>query len=498
MRALSFAVVFAASGCGLIAGVRDLEIGSTTGDGGSADGGPPGNPATDGTLFVSPEGGDEAGDGSLTRPLKTIAKAIERAGATRTAIVLVTGKLGSATFGTSCTGGPPCDSTPIVVPATATGGVVLRGEGNVTVVGPGDAVFVVNVPGVGFENITIAPQKRAAANAGGHGIVFDAPPSSIPSAVTKVTFTGAAATATTAGTGTAIVARGGASPTLGPGIRVNGGFGGVLVGNDSVVRVAGDTTAPTEITGVGGPCIDVRDNAMVQVSGATLRNCAPGIRVATLAAGTGTTIEDVILDHPANTPDFSPALEAIGASKVSIARSSLTGDFYYGIRVGGTATVTIDTVTVTGLYYAASTHERGNIDAKGLVVRSSVYDGITCGGNGSIKLRSSSALSNGKNGVVVHYNCAVDLGTAAGAGNNVFNKTNARNGNAGLCVYSGHTIEAAGNTWGCGQTAGCTATGTPTRAPAPAGGFACEAALVDINVDPAATVTASMPTCCAN
>lgn len=525
------------AGCALIADLRELELSAA--DAGSTDSGfsdadskdadftdavAEASPADTGTpcvpdgssscspgvtLYVAPTGDDDAGDGSLTSPFKTITNALAHAGAGVTTVQLANG-----TYGPTCSAAP-CDSTPIVV--RNAGPLTVRGASidQVIVTGPGEAVFVVGTSGVSFEKMTVIPTEIGAPNTVGHGFVFDAGPGSSTPSVTSVSVqlpnAGTLDAGPDAGPGTAIIVGGGVSAKIGPVVVLNGGYRSVDVGGSSSVTLAGVVDNPTIVKGSGlnYECVRVKSDtvepAAIHVVNETkgdagagpavrITNCTTTIEIDTLSAGTGSTIDATELVAAGS----SYGVLVSRAGKATFTNSSKSGS-YAGILVTGTANVTFDHFTQIGDYYPLRVYDSATVSLSYFTLKNSVYAGVDCGNSAMLKVRNSTFLANGHSGLNIAGSCTADLGTAADPGNNVFNLTSLKNGAAAICyTSSAGNIAAAGNIWSCGQTAATCATDmTPTRVTAPSdgGAFTCQAA-VDIASPSEAQVQALSPTCC--
>jgi hypothetical protein len=500
-------------------GSSDAAAETTTSDGapdGGADGA--GSGCTDPTtvLYVAPGGSDtDAGNGSSNCPFKTITNALAHVGHAGGAGAAQTIELEIGTYGAACTGGPPCDTTPIVI--ADAGALTIRGTqtGGVVVTGGGTAVFSVTSPAASFETMTIVPTEIGAPGTVGHGILFNAALGTMTPTVTSVQLQLANASmldaGADAGPGTGIVVTGGVSPTVGPGVIISGGYLGIDVSGTSAVTITGTTVSPTIVSGSGGSngCIRVKSDdttpAAIRVSNGDpdagagpvlqLTNCSPTVEIDTLFAGAGSTIDATQL---VPTGSFVPGMIVSRAAKVSLSNSTMSVT-YNGFNISGTANVAFDHFTQTGVYYPATVTGNATVSANFYTLKNSVYSGLDCGDSVQFKFRNSTFVANDRTAINIGGACVADLGTAADPGNNVFNLTSQQNGWAAICyTSSAGNIAASGNTWSCGNTSPtCSTSLSPTRitTPTDGGAFSCQAA-VDIGSPTAAEVQATNPTCC--
>lgn len=244
---------------------------------------------TPGTLHVAPTGVDSSllrGNGSVSCPFKTIGEALFFASgaAVPMTIVVHADTAGPATYGTGCTGGSPCDVTPLVIPATIDKGLTIKGSGtgaaDVLVTGDGGSVFDVRAPSVSFNKLTIR-SSRDAAGGGGHGIIYNAPASTTEGTVSDVVIRGKYATSTVAGTGTSILLNNGASPTLGPGLTLEGGLLGINITADARPTVVGSAAAPTLITTFGDNCLRANSTSAI-VAAFDIKSAVAGTKSVTI------------------------------------------------------------------------------------------------------------------------------------------------------------------------------------------------------------------------
>ena len=470
---------------------------------------------TPGTLYVAPEGSDVdspySANGSQLCPFKTAAHAISKVTSTSTTIVLQRAKSGAGPtiYGSGCTGGVPCDATPIVVPNTVTGALLIEGNGtssDVVVTGDGNAVFAVNTPFTGFLSLSIVPTKKVTIGGpgvGGHGIVFDH--AGATGTVSNVTIRGTTPTATIAGTGEGIWLRQTAALPLGSNVIITQMLHGVLVNDGASARLTGASGASIDISNTGEACIRVASStaASISTSGAvTLRDCAgAGALVIDVGAtpAAPASLADVLITKSAlftgsfdgihllnrasaNVSNSSISVPgngmvAEGSSSLSVASTTIDGSGGAGIRAQGSAKLTIagGVKTTNGARGVVITNSAtANIDgltSTGNGPSPVNGDGLSCDSSGNdttlggdtIKLRNSSFLLNSANGVVLNGICLADLGSG-GVSGNTFNTATQKNTLSGLCYLSGANAVAVDSRWAClvSPASGCTS-GTPKQ-----------------------------------
>jgi hypothetical protein len=155
----------------------------------------------------------------------------------------------------------------------------------------------------------------------------------------------------------------------------------------------------------------------------------------------------------ANDAPISITGNANGISVTGTGALNVTGT--PNATANGTGTVVIGSNKLSGIDLAATT---GPSSISGLVLFKNTQHGAHITQGASIKLRGSQILQNSQQGICVGDTCdmnapamgdvaAIDLGTAADAGNNVF----ANNTKVGLCLAfapMAGSLSAAGNTFG--------------------------------------------------
>jgi hypothetical protein len=470
--------------------------------------------------------GPTTANGSAACPFKTITKAIAKTvGLTTPQTIIVTA---TATYGTTCTGGAPCDVTPIRVPDTVPAGSIITGNGtgpDVIVQGdtvaptPGgmSAVFIVAAKGISFKTMTIKPQY-AVAGGGAHGIVFTGPLNAggAEGTISNVTITGIN-TGTTA-TGNGLWFNGsGTSPTVGPGVTITGGIHAIYEqGGTSAVTITGTTAAPSLFSGTNQSCVRA-DSASTTTAPAlkfttgtvatptvTVRDCGGygGIVLDTVFAGTPSSVDRVTIFRGVSGGGFD-GIHILNQAVMSVSNSSITGLGGSGmVAEGGAGTsagsnLTVDTCTVTG-HAAQGVRVSGNSKATltALTGTGNALDNVRCTDNATVKLRSSVLTgSTGGAGLRLSGTCTADLGTSTGAGSNTFNKTSAKNNQSGICVTATTVpaTTATSSTWSCDYSpSGCTPATVSLK---PTVTVACGAS--DIGGVGASAVTAALPqTCC--
>ena len=458
-----------------------------------------------GDLYVSPSGFDDGpGNGAAGCPFKTIQRALAAVKPTTARIVLSKGF-----YGGSCTGGPPCDPSPIVVPATITTGLSIVGDGptnEVIVQGDDVAVFDVRVGGIGFESLTVNPLKRAVGGLGGTGILFSgAAAGAFERATKNIVVSGSAATDGVAGTGAAINVRGTAQPIIGPNVTLSGGLYGLLVQGDARPRIVGDPAAPVTFKNFGGACVRVApllgsDKPSISVNAgssapacATFEGCGGAAALVFDVPGGASLVLNVLINRGLS---GSGGVVVRGAHALTMSGATINDAQSTGILVTDAATLFGGRNSVTnaaGPGLLVSGTAAASLDS--FTSHSNAGDGAKCEGSSKLKLGASSLLMNKGNGLYVAGGCTADLATAA----NTYNKTSARNALAGLCFGSTATPPMpSSSNWSCNRTvAGCVTTsadatirGTFTN------GSPC-AANVDISELTAGSIAAvTYTTCC--
>ena len=455
---------------------------------------------TPGTWYVGPTGNDTTGNGSTTCPFKTIKTALDKstAAAAATTIILQKAATGVTTYGTGCTGGAPCDVTPLIVPSTITAGLTIKGAGaaaDVVVSGGGDNVFGVLTANVSFATLTIVPTKTGTANTGGHGIVFEYATAGTAGTITNVAITGTLATAATAGSGSAIILKGAASETIGTGVTLTGGFHGIRAeGTAKAMLTGGPTTGQTIISNYGGACVFATSASttaapMIAITstGATndviIRDCgaAGAVVIDTAFGGTASTISHALITRTTGGLTY-PGLSLLSAGAATINDSSITGLLGVGIHAQGTSKLTSTaglsvTNNVGGVLIGVTGTASGApaADLAGASIRSNTGDGILCNVvGGTLKLRTTSTIANTGSGLRLGGNCAADLGSTAEFGGNTFNTVTQPNLESGICSNAGGTLVAPAK-WKCAVGAapvtGC-GSGLPENV-TPPGMFRC-------------------------
>jgi hypothetical protein len=262
--------------------------------------------------------------------------------------------------------------------------------------------------------------------------------------------------------------------TFGPGIVLSGGYG-IQSTTTANVSVVGSPTAPTIIS-VTGVCI----SQVPTVSGnVTLQNCGDK------AIEAGTTVSGVVVQGGGN--GLAPAIEATTISDVQINGWQGDGISCAGCAITGNVQVT-GTLLGTGVRVIS-----GAASVNGLFATGNHGDGLRCEGTASLKLRGSVLNGNDGSGLLAIGGCTLDLGSAADPGNNVFNRTSAKNGVSGLCLLpsAASRFSLASCDFSCGYSgAGCTQTGSPSTMMA----SSCQTA--DITLGPGASLQPSNLSCC--
>jgi hypothetical protein len=482
---------------------------------------------TVGELHVAPTGDDATGNGSASCPFKTIGAAVT---AVSSATVATTILVETGTYGEACTGGAPCDTLPIYVPATVTKGLVIRGTAaaSVRVVGgtgsTDSAVFRVLAPDVGFENLTVAPRRLKGAFEGAWGIDFKAAAAATEASVKNVVIDGVVKTSTTEATGVGISVAGGTSPTLGPGLTVKGGSIGVQVwqgAGASKPTITSSVAAPTLISDTTTACVSVNGSSaampvpsVVLTSTSTadpgrvhLRDCGTtGIQISTSVAGPASSIARTRIDSTTSGMNYgivvqSAAVVATGEAVriTSLASTAMNG---FGIGVSGTATFTAAAGLVidqnqVGIRISGSA--KATLD--GVVANDNgaaiTQPGLYCTDAAQVKIRNSTFLGNAGNGVWAEGTCALDLGAVGSPGNNVFQRTSHKNARVGLCYLSTVAATATSSTWSCGLAATAACTPSTATTPKPVTPFSClDVGTFDYFTTTALTVPATPQTCC--
>lgn len=364
-------------------------------------------PPPAGELHVSPDGVDAnplRGNGSAACPFKTIAEAVNAASTATvaTTIQLHVSGAGPTIYGTGCTGGTPCDSSPIYVPSTATRSITFQGKGatpaEVVVAGDGVSVFDVRSPGVGFTNLTIEPKRTGTSGAGGHGIFYGAPAGTTEApegAVTDVVIRGQYATSVVAGTGTAVVLNGAASPTLGPGLTIDGGFLGVNVIGPARPTIVGSAAKPVVITTIGDNC--VRANSTTAT--------VPGFDIKSSDGTKAVTIRDC----GARAVSLDTTAVPTTPSKITntVIRKTSAGGSFDGVvlRTAGLLDLeNVDVINVNGrglVVDAGSAASRPTLGIKNVVVTAPAGVGALFQGYGTVSVAGLSVATSASIGVQI-------------------------------------------------------------------------------------------------
>lgn len=495
---------------------------------------------TPGLLVVGSKGSDTTGNGSSSCPFQTITHALTVASAspaTTWTINLLNDFGGANTeYGVPCSaGGTLCDPSPIVIGHTFTGGVTIQGPGasqiNVSGSDGASAVFVVRSPNVSFTGITVNVNNVTTP---GDGIVFLAGAATgTEGSVTNVVINGK--NGPSVSTGSDIRIAGGTSPTIGPGVTLNGGQHGILVTDDNAAGAGASkptftssAAAKSSITNTNVACVRV-DTRAAGTPGPT-----PSMTITTVDAGGTIQLMDcggrggIVVD--------TVTANLVSVSNVDVRRTPGNAAAQQGIDLLRTAALTMTNVTVSGLGGSGIVSEdnstltitssvtsngnfrgiylTGNATAtiSGLTASNNVgsgagagaaSDGLRCDGNATIKVRGSTFLGNAANGVSAYASCVPDMGAATGdLGSNTFNTTTMKNSIAGLCVTTSAVlgVTASSSTWSCGYAgAGCTTSGSPTTGFAIVSGTGAVTCQEGRDIDTrigGPPVAAPKPTCC--
>jgi hypothetical protein len=440
-------------------------------------------------LEVSSAGDDTHGDGTHEHPFKTIGRAIAAAAATKAArFVTMLATEPDTTFGDGCSGGPPCDTTPIVVPALLGHPLTIRSTpgDSVIVTGGGESVFRVEAPGIGFAGLTIRPTKIGMKGSGGHGIVYAAPAASptgwaeadSEGTIVDVRIEGISTYAWEAASGNGIwfPPGGAAGPTIGPGVKLTRGWRGIVVEGNARPRIVSDTSAsPSGAIDIGkmtDGCI-VMDNpggsGVPSLETYAKAGSARDIHLhECVRAGVTLHVSSPLSKASLANLDVHTNVDGFGVVIGNQQHASITDSTLAGGRVGAfiadDAVVTFDSVDVS---YAMLDDVQVVSHAR-LVSRSSTYthagaDGIHFDG-GSLQLQDSKLLDNGWNGLWLSHFVGVDLGSDVDAPANVFNETSHKNGRSGLCLTNHDPAKVANGVFSCNHTAAvCSTDETPTK-----------------------------------
>ena len=243
-----------------------------------------------------------------------------------------------------------------------------------------DAVFVINAPNVGFQNLTIAPTRvRAGGTPGALGIRFAAPVSATTeAAVTNIVIAGITKSTLTEPTGAGIEVAGGTSPTIGPGVTIIGGTHSLLVtqaaaGTPAASRpvITSTASAPTLFRAAELACVRIEsaNAAAIQMPSAILNATAPNRRhlmdcggsgaivVDTVKAGVTVDVTNTLIDATTALPPTPPPATNYGIRLLQAGRLTVNGGLVItgitelvpaagaasaAIEAGGTSTLTIN------------------------------------------------------------------------------------------------------------------------------------------------------------
>ncbi len=476
-----------------------------------------------GEWHVAPTGSDSTGNGSASCPWKTIAFALS---ATKVAANVV---LHKGTYGFSCAS-PPCDATPIVIAPTVPVGTRIVGQGapaDVTVRGDTAAppagsvasVFSVAAKGIGFANLTVRPGFAGTSLKGSFGLHYTAPAS--PGAegrIENVVISSSRTTLTVPGPAAAIgwATTAGASPTIGPGVTLDGGYMSLAIFGSAAPTITGTAALPTVFKNAGALCIYVDTTSTTTAPRVHVVTDTPGVSTVTLK-DCGTVAAVVVETPNATTPstfdrltitrtlagDTFNGLHATIGGGISVTNSrieNLLGDGIYADSGGGAGGLggsfdVKDTTITGGGRHGVQLRASARANIVGLTATANALDNLHCANNAKLKVRGSSLLGSlGGSGLAIRDACAADLGSGSDPGGNVFNKTGSRNALSGLCFGSdaAAAVTASSSTFSCDWSgAGCTASSFPTVSI----GASC-AAKVDITVSSVGKVVTTTPTCC--
>ena len=391
-------------------------------------------------LHVDPSGSDVTGNGSEACPYKTITHAIEASAHIPTSRT-ITLTSGGYRYGDACSGGPPCDVTPIVVPKTIGHPLTIRGVPGLSVEigGGGDSVLRVEGEGVGFANLQLRPTKLDTLGHGGHGIVYGATASADQGPVDHVSIEGVRATAADPGTGYGIwfMPGGHASPPI-VSAWIKGGWAGIVVEGSSHPRLTGDSMSSTGdivwLSDMGLACVWVHgrgtDAAAIDTTSmrydVMLERCGTS---AMIVDGTNAATSHIDGVYVSDGQDGIQVMGGHHAVLSNVLVEKITGD---GVDASEGCTVDVDHVAVNDVGNDGVAIVGSKLNARSLSVLRAGGDGIVCDG-GLVMLRDSRLLQNTGNGLQVRNRCVADLGTTTDPGNGVFNMTTQRNGLAGIC-----------------------------------------------------------------
>jgi hypothetical protein len=453
---------------------------------------------TAGALFVAATGSDATGNGSASCPFATITKAITTLGAAPP-VTPSTITVGAGTYGAGCTNAGGCDATPIAIPATITSGIVIAGSGTadaVKVVGAATAatnwVFNSSAPGTGFANMTIQATNTTATPGG--GIRISAGAATAEASIQNVKIVGVGGVTPT---NDGIRILGGASPQIGPGVTITGGAIGVSVTDSTTAgstgshpKIVSAAGAPVSISGTGSNCVRVRTTSaqlpyisLDSSDAATpvhLFNCnavAGGSAVSIDETGSApNSIGNTLIDRTSG-PAFIGVLVA-NTSTVIMAADVIKGVGAPGVQVQGVSNLNIlSAVTSDGNTRGVFITGNGTATINGLTAINSTGvgledAGLTCNSTSAlagatVKVRNSSFLGGASKGAYFTGSCTADLGTTGDPGNNVYNKTTAKNSGTGLCYLTTTTVAGfdatpTTSTWSCTSPVGTST--TPTAA----------------------------------
>lgn len=354
---------------------------------------------TPGTLYVAPEGSDVdsafGANGSQLCPFKTITHAISKVTTVSTTIIAQKAKAGTTPtiYGAGCTGGVPCDATPILVPNTVTGALLIEGNtgtpSDVVVTGDGNAVFAVNTPFAGFLALTIVPTKKAVIGGvavGGYGIVFDHTGST--GTVSNVTIRGTTPGAAVPGTGDGILLLQTASLPLGPNVIITQMLRGLHVTAGASARLTGAAGAPVDISNTGDACIRVASASAAVTPSITISGGASNAVMLHDCAGAGALVIDT-----ASIPTSANSIDHL-----SISRSAAFPGTFDGIHLLNNALANVTNSRIEGVL--------GN--------------GIVAEGSARLILASSSIVGSGKKGILMQGSTNLSIpGSASSIGASV-------------------------------------------------------------------------------
>ncbi len=443
---------------------------------------------------VSPSGSDVDGNGSLGCPFKTITKAIAAVDAADVGATITVHHEGAPSiYGDGCTGGAPCDATPIVMPSSVAHPLVIRGDGataEIEVTGGGASVFLVHGAQVSFEAMTVKPTKTGTAGSGGHGLVYDVATTALPY-LRDVTVTGPTATDAVAGMGSAVLLKNQSRLRAEHGIELRGGYHALRVEDRAFGLFNGTIAKKVIARESGAACVSVAGTSPTATAGfnvdaigdggAVIQDCGPegGIVLSNALSNTyglfiGRTGAKV----------FPGVRARAGSSGVVTAEIRALGADGVVIEDGGSLTVEGRVTSNAGAGVRILSGGSGRAKAE---IRGNAGDGVHCEAGGTLgDLGHSVITGNGGSGVVLAATCTATLGIDV-----TFNKTSEKNAGAGLCLLGPNTVSTSSSSFSCGYTGAACGAGTPTRATS-----ATCAAGVDISAPAGASVTHPSHQCC--